>query len=75
MHCYTAFWTPPRLEGDERCGIRDALAFRTATDQILTGNIAELDYQRLGGIDQWVTIRGAGLTNPAVASSAWWAWV
>jgi len=38
--------------------------FRTATGEIVPGSIAELGYQRLGGIDQWVMIRGESLTNP-----------
>lgn len=39
-------------------------AFRTATGEILVGSIAEIGYQRLGGIDQWVMIRGQSLANP-----------
>jgi pimeloyl-ACP methyl ester carboxylesterase len=39
-------------------------AFRAVTGEILPGSIAELGYQRLGGIDQWVMIRGESLTNP-----------
>ncbi|MHA7653555.1 alpha/beta fold hydrolase [Mycobacterium sp. ML4] len=38
--------------------------FRTATGQVLPGSIAEVGYHRLGGIDQWVMIRGASVTNP-----------
>jgi len=38
--------------------------FRTATGEIRPGSIAELGYQRLGGVDQWVMIRGESLTNP-----------
>jgi pimeloyl-ACP methyl ester carboxylesterase len=38
--------------------------FRTATGEIVPGSIAELGYQRLGGVDQWVMIRGESLTNP-----------
>jgi pimeloyl-ACP methyl ester carboxylesterase len=38
--------------------------FRTAAGEIVPGSIAELGYQRLGGVDQWVMIRGESLTNP-----------
>src|SRR5213593_843383 len=38
--------------------------FRTVTGEILPGSIAEIGYQRLGGIDQWVMIRGESLENP-----------
>lgn len=39
-------------------------SFRTTTGEIVPGSIAEIGYQRLGGIDQWVMIRGENLTNP-----------
>jgi pimeloyl-ACP methyl ester carboxylesterase len=39
-------------------------SFRTATGEIVPGSIAELGYQRLGGVDQWVMIRGESLANP-----------
>lgn len=38
--------------------------FRTATGEILLNSIAEVGYRRLGGIDQWVMIRGENLANP-----------
>jgi pimeloyl-ACP methyl ester carboxylesterase len=38
--------------------------FRTATGEILPGSIAEIGYQRLGGLDQWVMIRGESIANP-----------
>lgn len=38
--------------------------FRTARGEILPGSIAEICYRRLGGFDQWVTIRGESLANP-----------
>jgi len=38
--------------------------FRTATGEILPGSIAEICYRRLGGLDQWVMIRGESLANP-----------
>jgi len=40
------------------------LPFRTPEGEILTGSIAEIGYQRLGGLDQWVMIRGENLANP-----------
>ena len=38
--------------------------FRTAAGEILPGSIAEVSYLRLGGIDQWVMIRGESVANP-----------
>jgi hypothetical protein len=32
--------------------------FRTVTGEILPGSIAEVGFRRLGGVDQWVMIRG-----------------
>ena len=31
---------------------------------MVRGSIAEVNYLRLGGVDQWVLIRGESLTNP-----------
>jgi pimeloyl-ACP methyl ester carboxylesterase len=38
--------------------------FRTATGDILPGSLAEIGYRRLGGLDQWVMIRGENFANP-----------
>lgn len=38
--------------------------FRTPTGEALPGSIAEIAYLRLGGLDQWVMIRGESLANP-----------
>ena len=38
--------------------------FRTPKGETLPGSIAEIGYQRLGGLDQWVMIRGESLANP-----------
>jgi pimeloyl-ACP methyl ester carboxylesterase len=38
--------------------------FRTAAGETLPGSIAELGYQRLGGTDQWVMIRGESVDSP-----------
>ena len=38
--------------------------FRTATGEILPGSIAEITYIRLGGLAQWVMIRGENVANP-----------
>ena len=38
--------------------------FHTPTGEILPGSIAEIGYQRLGGLDQWVMIRGESIANP-----------
>lgn len=38
--------------------------FRASNGDVLRGSIAEIDYWRVGGIDQWVMIRGESLKNP-----------
>jgi pimeloyl-ACP methyl ester carboxylesterase len=38
--------------------------FRSANGEVVLGSIAEVAYLELGGIDQWVMIRGASLANP-----------
>ena len=38
--------------------------FRGPTGEVAPGSIAEVKYLRLGGLDQWVMIRGESLTNP-----------
>ncbi|MFO0699497.1 MAG: alpha/beta hydrolase [Nitrospira sp.] len=38
--------------------------FRGPDGEILPNSIAEIRYLRLGGLDQWVMIRGAHLANP-----------
>ncbi len=38
--------------------------FRTLTGEILPGSIAEIGYLSLGGIEQWVMIRGESIANP-----------
>ncbi len=38
--------------------------FRTATGDMVPGSLAEVGYRRLGGVDQWVMIRGEKLANP-----------
>ena len=40
--------------------------FRTAAGDVLSGSIAEAGYWRLGGVDQWVMIRGQNVANPAL---------
>jgi len=40
------------------------LSFRTTAGEILPGSIAEIGYRRLGGLEQWVMIRGENLVNP-----------
>jgi pimeloyl-ACP methyl ester carboxylesterase len=39
-------------------------AIRGPDGGILPGSIAEVGFQRLGGLDQWVMIRGANAANP-----------
>jgi pimeloyl-ACP methyl ester carboxylesterase len=38
--------------------------FRGPNGEILPGSIAEIRYLRLGGLDQWVMVRGESLANP-----------
>jgi len=38
--------------------------FRGPNGEILPGSISEIGYFRLGGLDQWVMIRGESLVNP-----------
>ena len=38
--------------------------FRGPQGELLPGSIAEIEYLRLGGLDQWVMIRGESLDNP-----------
>jgi pimeloyl-ACP methyl ester carboxylesterase len=38
--------------------------FRTPRGDVVAGSIAEVAYLRLGGLDQWVMIRGENIDNP-----------
>ena len=38
--------------------------FRGPHGEVLSGSIAEIAYRRLGGLDQWVMIRGKSVGNP-----------
>jgi len=38
--------------------------FRGPDGEVLPGSVAEAAYRRLGGVDQWVMIRGESVTNP-----------
>src|ERR1700674_3075648 len=40
------------------------LAFRRPNGELVPSSIAEIHYLRLGGLDQWVMIRGESLANP-----------
>lgn len=40
--------------------------FRGSDGQILRGSIAEIAYLRLGGLEQWVMIRGVNIANPVL---------
>ena len=40
------------------------LPFRGPNGEIVSGSIAEVAYRRLGGLDQWVMIRGESVANP-----------
>lgn len=52
---------PGRLDG-RRTGTTPP--FRGPHDEVLPGSIAEISYLRLGGLDQWVMIRGESVANP-----------
>jgi pimeloyl-ACP methyl ester carboxylesterase len=38
--------------------------FRGPEGEVLPGSIAEIDYLQLGGLDQWVMMRGESVANP-----------
>lgn len=38
--------------------------FRGPDGEVVSGSIAEIAYRRLGGIDQWVLMRGESVANP-----------
>jgi pimeloyl-ACP methyl ester carboxylesterase len=40
--------------------------FRGSDGEVLPGSVAEIAYRRLGGLDQWVMIRGESVANPAL---------
>jgi len=42
----------------------DTLPFRGPNGEALADSIAEIGYLRLGGLDQWVMIRGENIANP-----------
>lgn len=39
-------------------------AFRASNGTVVPGSIAEAEYRRLGGLDQWVLMRGKSMGNP-----------
>ena len=43
---------------------RKTLPFRGPQGETVPGSIAEAGYRRLGGLDQWVMIRGRSMANP-----------
>lgn len=45
---------------------RNTKPFRDEAGKVLAGSIAEAKYLRLGGLDQWVMIRGESRDNPAL---------
>ena len=46
--------------------LRQTPVFRGSQGEILPGSIAEVSYVALGGLDQWVMIRGTSVANPAL---------
>jgi pimeloyl-ACP methyl ester carboxylesterase len=46
--------------------LRKTPPFRGPHGEVVPGSIAEVAYRRLGGLDQWVMIRGESVANPAL---------
>jgi len=44
--------------------LRRTPAFRGHDGEVVPGGIAEVAYRQLGGLDQWVMIRGESAANP-----------
>jgi pimeloyl-ACP methyl ester carboxylesterase len=44
--------------------LRRTPPFRGPRGEVVSGSIAEVAYRRLGGLDQWVMIRGERAANP-----------
>jgi pimeloyl-ACP methyl ester carboxylesterase len=40
--------------------------FRGPRGEVVSGSVAEIAYRRLGGLEQWVMIRGESVANPAL---------
>ena len=40
--------------------------FRGPRGDVVPSSVAEVAYRRLGGVDQWVMIRGESVANPAL---------
>jgi pimeloyl-ACP methyl ester carboxylesterase len=40
--------------------------FRGPRGEVVSGSVAEIAYRPLGGLDQWVMIRGQSVANPAL---------
>ena len=56
---------PHALELDEsREAPREDTTISGPSGEIVQGSIAEVNYLRPGGVDQWVMIRGESLDNP-----------
>ena len=45
--------------------------FRGPDGEILPNSVAEINYHRLGGFDQWVMIRGENIANPILILLHW----
>jgi hypothetical protein len=43
--------------------LRRTPAFRGQDGEVVPGSIAEVAYRQLGGLDQWVMIRGQSAAN------------
>jgi pimeloyl-ACP methyl ester carboxylesterase len=46
--------------------LRRTPPFRGSRGEVLSGSVAEVASRRLGGLDQWVMIRGESVANPAL---------
>ena len=55
--------------------LRRTPAFRGQDGEVVPGSIAEVAYRQLGGVDQWVMIRGESAANPPMIFPTRWAWL
>jgi pimeloyl-ACP methyl ester carboxylesterase len=53
-----------RARRDDMKHLGSTQPFREPGGELVPGSIAEINYLRLGGLDQWMMIRGESLANP-----------
>ena len=61
--CREVYMLWANFRGRDETSRKDA-AVSGPQGEIVPGSIAEIRYHRLGGLDQWVMIRGESVTNP-----------